>query len=281
MQQIAFIGGGNMASALVAGLDGLAQMHVVDLNPAALAHLAQTYGVSTAGQIDAQVAGYAVVLLAVKPQNMREVALQLAPFLGPEQLVISIAAGIRAQDLSRWLGGHQAIVRCMPNTPALIGKGMTGMFAASGVSDKQHVMAEAIMRAVGLTMWVEHEDLIDVVTALSGSGPAYVFYFLEAMQQAGQALGLSASQALVLAQQTFVGATQLALNANEPLAVLRERVTSKGGTTYAALTSMNTAGVGAAIVAAVQAAAARGHELGEELGKESEENREPAKGAHA
>ncbi len=270
MQQIAFIGGGNMASALVAGLLGQAQMHVVDLNQEALARLAQQYGVSTAGQIDAQVASYSVVLLAVKPQNMREVALQLAPFLGPQHLVISIAAGIRVQDLSRWLGGHAAIVRCMPNTPALIGRGMTGMFALAGVSSEQHTMAEAIMHAVGQTLWVEQEHLIDAVTAVSGSGPAYVFYFMEAMQQAGQDLGLSAGQALLLAQQTFVGATQLALDAKEPLAVLRERVTSKGGTTYAALTSMGSSGVGAAIVTAVKAAAARGHELGEELGKDPE-----------
>jgi pyrroline-5-carboxylate reductase len=274
MQQIAFIGGGNMASALVAGLVGRAQMHVVDLNAQALVRLAQQYGVSTASQIDAQVAAYSVVLLAVKPQNMREVALQLAPFLGPQHLVISIAAGIRVQDLSRWLGGHGAIVRCMPNTPALIGRGMTGMFALTGVSDGQRTMAEAIMNAVGITIWVEQEHLIDAVTAVSGSGPAYVFYFMEAMQQAGQDLGLSASQALLLAQQTFVGATQLALDASEPLAVLRERVTSKGGTTYAALTSMGSSGVGPAIVSAVKAAAARGHELGVELGQDPD----PAQG---
>ncbi|MEN9867618.1 MAG: hypothetical protein RL748_3208 [Pseudomonadota bacterium] len=268
MQKIAFIGGGNMATALIAGLREQAQMHVVDLNTEALARLSAQYGVSTATAIDQQIAAYSVVVLAVKPQQMAEVAKQLAAFLQPNHLVLSIAAGIRVVDLCRWLGGHAAIVRCMPNTPALIGQGMTGMFAAEQVSQDQRVMAQSIMQAVGQTLWLAREELIDAVTALSGSGPAYVFYFMEAMQQAGQALGLSGEQALLLAQQTFVGATQLACNATEPLALLRERVTSKGGTTHAALSSMQQDQVGPAIITAVKAAAKRGQQMGEEFGAE-------------
>ena len=275
MQEIVFIGGGNMAAALVAGLADLAervcagaQMHVVDLNPDALGRLAQQYGVSTAEKMDQRVGAAAVVVLAVKPQQMQAVARELAAFLTADQLVISIAAGIRGEDLARWLD-HGAIVRCMPNTPALIGQGMTGMVALPGVSQAQRRKAEMIMQAVGKTLWLEQESLIDAVTAVSGSGPAYVFYFIEAMQQAGQALGLSAEQALQLAQQTFVGASQLAAQATEPIALLRERVTSKGGTTYAGLMSMAEAGVGPGIVAGVQAAAARGREMGEEFGRDA------------
>ncbi|MFC3109825.1 pyrroline-5-carboxylate reductase [Undibacterium arcticum] len=272
---ISFIGGGNMASALIGGLAGkltaATNIWVVDPNPEALQKLAQQFGVRTAPQIDAQVAACDVVLLAVKPQQMKQVAAQLLPHLAAQAqppLVLSIAAGIRAADLSRWLNGHRAIVRCMPNTPALIGQGITGMVAMAGVSPQQHAAADAIMRAVGATVWLDDEALIDPVTAVSGSGPAYVFYFIEAMQQAAQEMGLSAEQGTQLALATFVGASQLAAQSSEPVALLRERVTSKGGTTYAALTSMEQSGVKAAIVKAMQAAAARGKELGEELGRD-------------
>jgi pyrroline-5-carboxylate reductase len=156
----------------------------------------------------------------------------------------------------------------MPNTPALIGKGITGMVAMSGVSAEQRTAADAIMRAVGATVWLEDESLIDPVTAVSGSGPAYVFYFIEAMQQAAQEMGLTAEQGNELAIATFVGAAQLAAQSSDPVSVLRERVTSKGGTTYAALTSMDGSGVKDAIVKALKAAAARGKELGEEFGKD-------------
>jgi pyrroline-5-carboxylate reductase len=181
--------------------------------------------------------------------------------------VLSIAAGIRGTDLSRWLGGYGAIVRTMPNTPALIGQGITGMVAMAGVSEAQKQAADSILRAVGKTVWLDEESLIDPVTAVSGSGPAYVFFFLEAMQQAAQEMGLSAEQGRELAIATFTGAAQLAAQSDEPAEVLRQRVTSKGGTTYAAITSMEAAGVKEAIVAAMKAAAARGRELGEELGK--------------
>ena len=268
--KIGFIGGGNMASALIGGLAGKltagANIHVVDLNADSLQKLEQQFGVTTSQQIDASMASCDVVVLAVKPQQMKEVALQLRPHMA-SQLVLSIAAGIRAVDLSRWLNGHSAIVRTMPNTPALIGQGITGMVAMAGVSSEQRDAADAIMRAVGATVWLDNEALIDPVTAVSGSGPAYVFYFIEAMQQAAQEMGLSAEQGTQLAIATFVGASQLAAQSSEPVSLLRERVTSKGGTTYAALVSMDQSGVTEAIVKAMKAAAARGKELGEEFGR--------------
>jgi pyrroline-5-carboxylate reductase len=181
---------------------------------------------------------------------------------------LSIAAGIRAVDLSRWLGGHDAIVRTMPNTPALVGMGITGLAALPGVSVAQKEAAESILQAVGQTVWLNDESQIDAVTAISGSGPAYVFYFIEAMQQAAVELGLSAEQGKQLALATFAGATELAAQSAEPVSFLRERVTSKGGTTFAALTSMQNSGVQQAIVQALHAAAARGKELGEEFGKD-------------
>ena len=198
---------------------------------------------------------------------MKEVVAQLQPHVS-KQLILSIAAGIRAVDLSRWLNGYDAIVRTMPNTPALIGKGITGMVATAGVSQQQRDAADAIMCAVGATVWLDDEALIDPVTAVSGSGPAYVFYFIEAMQQAAQEMGLTAEQGTHLAIATFVGASQLAAQSPEPVSVLRERVTSKGGTTYAALTSMEASGVKDAIVKAMKDAAARGKELGEEFGRD-------------
>jgi pyrroline-5-carboxylate reductase len=246
-----------------------ADIHVVDPNPEALARLQAAYGVTIATSIDASVVIADVLVLAVKPQQLREVAEALAPLLARgAPLIVSIAAGIRAVDLSRWLGGYGAIVRCMPNTPALVKQGITGMVAMHGVTKAQKDEADAVMAAVGKTVWLADEALIDPVTAVSGSGPAYVFYFIEAMQQAAEELGLTLEQGRELAIATFSGAAQLAAESHETVAVLRERVTSKGGTTYAALTSMQAAGVKEAIIAAVKAAAARGRELGVELGKD-------------
>ena len=261
-----------MAAALIAGLANkltqAADIHVIDPNADALARLRTQYGVTTAGTIDAMVSGADAIVLAVKPQSMREVTAQLLPFVDKlrQPLIVSIAAGIRSADLSRWLGGYGAIVRCMPNTPALIGMGITGMVAMAGVSEQQRTFADDILRAVGATVWLDDESKIDAVTALSGSGPAYVFYFIEAMQQAAAELGLSAEQGTQLALATFSGAAQLAIRSTEPVSLLRERVTSKGGTTYAALTSMEDSGVKAAIVKAVQAAAHRGKAMGDEMG---------------
>jgi len=270
--KIAFIGGGNMASALIAGLAGKltagANIHVVDPNADALERLRTQYGVTTATSSDAAVTTADVIVLAVKPQSMRDVAAQLLPLIDTarQPLIVSIAAGIRGVDLSRWLGGYGAIVRCMPNTPALIGMGITGMAATAGVTAQQRQAADDILRAVGPTVWLDDEAQIDAVTAISGSGPAYVFYFIEAMQQAAKELGLSDEQGTQLALATFAGAAQLATQSNEPVSLLRERVTSKGGTTYAALTSMEESGVKAAIVKGARAAAARGKEMGDELG---------------
>ncbi len=267
--KISFIGGGNMATALTGGLanklTAASNIHVVDVNADALQKLQHQFGVTTAQQIDATVATSDVIVLAVKPQQMKDVVAQLKPQIS-SQLILSIAAGIRATDLSRWLGGHRAIVRTMPNTPALIGQGITGMVALDGVSSEQRDAADAVMRAVGETVWLDDEALIDPVTAVSGSGPAYVFYFIEAMQQAAQEMGLSAEQGAKLAITTFTGASQLAAQSSDSVAILRERVTSKGGTTYAALTSMENSGIRQAIINAMKAAAARGKELGEEFG---------------
>ncbi len=269
--KIAFIGGGNMAQALIGGLadklTAAAHIHVVDINEAALAALRDKFGVTTATVAGDAVAAADVIVLSVKPQQMREVVATLKPLV-KQQLLLSIAAGIRAADLSRWLDGHGAIVRTMPNTPALVGKGITGAVAMAGVSDSSRQTADAILRAAGGTVWLDDESKIDAVTALSGSGPAYVVYFIEAMQAAAVELGLTEAQGRELAEATFAGAAELAMRSDEPVSLLRERVTSKGGTTYAALVSMEASGVKPAIVKALHAAAARGKELGDEFGKD-------------
>lgn len=271
--RIAFIGGGNMAGALISGLvNKLAaptQIHVIDLNSDSLQNLVARYGVSTSLSIE-QAASYLrgadLIVLAVKPQQLHKVAASLSPHI-QSQIVLSVAAGIRAADLSRWLGGYQKIVRAMPNTPAMIGLGMSGLYAMDTVSEAERSVAQNIMQAVGDTLWVEQEAMIDAVTAVSGSGPAYVFYFIEAMQEAAQQLGFDAVQARQLALATFQGAAQLAQQSDESVSILRERVTSKGGTTYAALCSMDASAVKPAIHQAVLAAAQRGKELGDEFGQ--------------
>lgn len=268
--KITFIGGGNMASALIAGLAGKltdgANISVVDPNSDALERLRANFGVGTWQQIDADAVASDVWVLAVKPDHMREVATALQPHLGCKPVVLSIAAGIRSVDLSRWLGGYDAIVRCMPNTPALIGMGITGMAAMAGVSEAQRAAADSIMRAVGQAIWLDDEAQIDAVTAVSGSGPAYVFYFMEAMEEAAREMGLSEAHARLLAAATFTGASTLAQQSADDVQVLRQRVTSKGGTTHAAIVSMEQAGVKQSIVDAMKAAQARAREMGEEMG---------------
>lgn len=268
--KIGFIGGGNMAGALISGLikqlDSAKQLHVVDLNQDNLQNLESRFGVSTATEMDAKLRELDIIVLAVKPQQMRTVAASLAPHLST-QLLLSVAAGIRAADLSRWLDGHQKIVRAMPNTPAMISLGMSGSYAMDAVTASERELAQAIMHAVGDTMWVQDEAMIDAVTAISGSGPAYVFYFIEAMQEAAMQLGFDAAQARQLSLATFNGATQLANQSDESVDILRQRVTSKGGTTYAALCSMDDSAVKPAIHRAIQAAAQRGKELGDEFGQ--------------
>jgi pyrroline-5-carboxylate reductase len=267
--RILFIGGGNMASALIGGMlqRGFkpGDLHAVDVMQSAREHLTQRFGVRASPELASEIAEE-VVLLAVKPQHMREMAVALRSYLRG-QLVISIAAGIRTHDLARWLGGHDRIVRAMPNTPALIGSGVSGLFASAAIGQGDRDCAQNILGAVGGVVWVRNESELDAVTAVSGSGPAYVFYFIEALEQAALQLGLDATQAHVLAVQTFAGAATLAAGSADPAAVLRARVTSKAGTTEAALLSMETQQVKSKIVEAVHAAAKRARELGDEFGK--------------
>ena len=267
--KITFIGGGNMAAALIGGLiakgHAAAGIGVVELQAEARARLAAQFGVACVDSVAAAASLGEVVVLAVKPQQMRAAAALLRPRLTRE-LVITIAAGIRLLDLSRWLGGYATLVRCMPNTPALIGAGISGLYASAEVDAGQRALAEAILGAVGATLWVPQEGLLDPVTAISGSGPAYVFYFIEALQQAAGEMGFSAADARKLAVETFVGTARLAAQSPEDVVLLRERVTSKGGTTERALASMDADGVKAMIVRALHAANQRAHELGEQLG---------------
>jgi len=267
--KITLIGGGNMAAALLGGLIGKghapAGIRVVEIQAEARARLAAQFGVACVDSVAAAAPLGKVVLLAVKPQQMRAAAQALQPRIGRE-LVISIAAGIRLVDLSRWLGGYAVLVRCMPNTPALIGAGITGLYANAGVNAEERALAESILGAVGATLWVPAENLLDAVTAISGSGPAYVFYFIEALQQAAQEMGFSPVDARKLAVETFVGTARLAAQSLEDVAVLRGRVISKGGTTERALASMEADRVRESIVRAAHAAKQRAHELGEQLG---------------
>ncbi|MBI4754182.1 MAG: pyrroline-5-carboxylate reductase [Betaproteobacteria bacterium] len=270
--KIAFLGGGNMGCALIGGLlqRGFvaADMHVVELLPQARERLQGTFGVACHDAVDDAVLACDVLVLAVKPQQMRAACAPLAGRLR-SQLVVSIAAGIRLPDLARWLGGHRLLVRAMPNTPALIGAGVTGLYADAAVSAQQRSQAQSVLAAVGTTLWVDDEGQMDAVTAISGSGPAYFFHFIEALQQAARELGFSDEQARTLSLGTALGAAQLAAGSDEDVAVLRRRVTSKGGTTEAALASLAADGVAAAIGRAVRAAEQRGRELGEIMGKDT------------
>lgn len=267
---IAFIGAGNMASALAGGLIAnghpAASLAAVDIAAESRARIHAAFGIKVAADCADVIGAVQTIVLAVKPQQMAEVAAQVGPLLAG-QLVVSIAAGIRTVDLARWLGGYDKIVRVMPNTPALVSAGISGLYAASAVSESERARAQAILGAVGDTLWVEREEMIDAVTAVSGSGPAYVFYFIEAVRKAAQEMGFSPRAAQQLVMRTFAGAVKLAEASTEDVAVLRERVTSKGGTTERALASMETAHVSAHITAAVHAACKRAEELGAELGK--------------
>ena len=267
---IAFIGGGNMASAIIGGLirQGLdaARIDVVEPFEEARARLAQQFGIAAQPVATPALARAAVVVWAVKPQTFRQAAEPVAA-LAADALHLSVAAGIRSDTIARWLGSER-IVRAMPNTPALVGQGMTGLFARPAVEAGQRTLVEQLLAPTGRLLWLDAEKQLDAVTALSGSGPAYVFYFLEAMAQAGADMGMPADKALQLAIGTFAGAAALAGQSDEAPSVLRERVTSKGGTTYAALTSMEQDGVKAAFVRAMRAAEQRAEELGDEFGKE-------------
>lgn len=272
-----FVGGGNMATALIGGMRarGMAvdELRVVEPAPEARARLAAGHtGLALFAETTREaVAGSSLVVLAVKPQQMRTAAQALAPHLAGEAapVVLSIAAGIRLADLARWLGGCRRLVRAMPNTPALVGKGISGAFALADVDDAGRGRAQAVLEAVGDVVWVGAEPMLDAVTGVSGSGPAYVFYFLEALEEAARELGFSAADARRLAYATVGGAMALAQASPEEPAVLRAQVTSKGGTTERALASLEGDAVKAKIVAAVKAATARAAELGDDFGKDA------------
>lgn len=269
--KITFLGGGNMANALIGGLvnKGFAgsDIRVIDLNKENRERLSKTYGLTAFANVEAAaVSGSDVVVLAVKPQQMKEAVAPLAGLLQASQLLLTIAAGLPLAALSRWLKGHSNLVRAMPNTPALIGAGITGLYALPRVSDSDRENAARIVQAVGETVWIQDEAQMDSICALSGSGPAYVFLFIEALQEAGAAMGFNEEQSRRLAIETVLGSAKLAAQSDESAAVLRERVTSKGGTTAAALTVMAERGTKEGIIAGVRAAEDRGRELGQQLG---------------
>lgn len=269
--RLAFIGAGNMARSLLGGLiaDGWdpASIAVADPDPNQLSAVASRFQVHTDTDNHAVVRDSEVLVLAVKPQVIREMAMDLAPSVQDRRpLIISIAAGIRATDLDRWLGGGCALVRCMPNTPALVQSGATALFPNPGVSATQKDLAETILRAVGLALWIDDEDLMDAVTALSGSGPAYFFLVIEALQDAGRELGLAEKTAKLLAVQTAFGAAKMALESRDEPGVLRQRVTSPGGTTEKALAVLENGKLRALFNDALTAARDRSRELAQRFG---------------
>jgi pyrroline-5-carboxylate reductase len=271
---ITFIGGGNMATAIIGGLvNGGAnprafrvvepqrpqQDKLVGLFPGI-----GIFGETSAGAVD----GADIVVLAIKPQQMREAARALASHVADVPVVMTIAAGVRLADLSRWLGGYTRLARAMPNTPALIREGISGVFALPDAGARGRKLAERVLEGVGAVLWLVREDLLDAVTGVSGSGPAYVFYFLEGLEQAGQELGFTKAEARTLAYATFAGTIKLASGSELEPAILRAQVTSKGGTTERAIGLLEADAVKSRFVAAVKAAAGRAKELGDALGAE-------------
>lgn len=262
--KITFLGGGNMAAALIAGLKArgysMAAVQVVEPVVERRAELTESFGVRAVERLDDASLMCEALVLAVKPQQLRAA---LAPLAGRlrGQLVISIAAGVRLADIAAALGSYRSIVRAMPNTPALIQAGVTGLYAPADLAAEQRQWAEAILGAVGCTVWLDDEGQMDALTALSGSGPAYVFYLLEALIAAGCEQGLPEATARLLAIETFIGASRLAQASSESLAVLRQRVTSKGGTTAAALAAFEEQGLPRALALGVAAATQRSAQL--------------------
>lgn len=262
--RITFVGGGNMASALAGGLlkGGRVPATVLMIEPddRQRARIALQFGVLALPAADEHLAGVPLVVWAVKPQAFAAAARPCAPFIAGA-LQLSVMAGIRTSALVAATGSAR-VVRAMPNTPALIGRGITGLHARAAVGQAERAAVEALFAPTGSTLWVAREEDLDAVTALSSSGPAYVFYFIEAMMQAGAEMGLPSAQARRLAQETFAGAAALAMQSDEPPDALRARVTSRGGTTHAAIASLDADGVKAAFVKALHAARARAEELG-------------------
>jgi len=269
--KIAFLGGGNLATALIGGLlakgFGARDISVIEMSPAARERLGARYPVHISTAPDARVQGAEILVLAVKPQDMRRALASLAGF-SKEKLIVSVAAGITLKSLSHWLGGHRRIVRCMPNMPALIGAGITGLFAFQEVTSSERQKAEDILRAVGEVVWLPEERLLDPVTAVSASGPAYVFWFIEQLARSAQDLGIEKDVALKLARHTVFGAAKLALESAETPETLRKQVTSAGGTTAAALKVFDEEKLAERFARAVAAASKRGGEMGEEFGKD-------------
>lgn len=265
---IAFIGGGNMASAVIGGLvrQGwpVQRIEVVEPWDEQRARLAHQFGIHAQATPSERLASSRLVVWAVKPQTFKAAALA-CPALPADVLHLSVAAGIRSGSISAWLRSDK-VVRAMPNTPALVGQGMTGLFGRVAVTTEDRLLVDTVLAPTGSLMWMDNETQLDAVTALSGSGPAYVFYFIEAMTQAGADLGLSRTDAHKLAVATFVGASALAQASDEPPELLRQRVTSKGGTTYAAITHLENQRVKDMFIQAMHAAAARAKELGDEFG---------------
>jgi pyrroline-5-carboxylate reductase len=265
---IAFIGGGNMAQAMIGGLlrQGTRPNDILVVEPFAATRdtLLTNFGITAQAEAGDFLQAAALVIWAVKPQLFKEAAAPVQSWTRAA-LHLSVAAGIRSDSLARWLGTER-IVRCMPNTPALIGQGISGLFARAAVSSEDRDWTTQVMSGTGTCLWLQDESQLDAVTALSGSGPAYVFYFLEAMTAAGVKMGLTEAQAYQLAVATFSGASALAQASSEPASTLRERVTSKGGTTFAALTSMEQSNMQSSFVNAIVAAQHRAKELGDQLG---------------
>jgi pyrroline-5-carboxylate reductase len=269
MSTIAFIGGGNMASAVIGGLlrSGWAPGDILVLEPNAdqRSRLQRELQVITLEAPGSVLQRADTVVWAIKPQSFKAAAEANLPHIG-QALQFSVMAGIRSDDMAKTLGS-QRIVRSMPNTPALIGQGIAGVYARPAVTPAERKQIEKLLAPTGRMLWVREEHDLDAVTALSGSGPAYVFYFVEAMTEAAVEMGLSEEQGKALALATFSGAAALAQASPEPAAVLRERVTSKGGTTHAALTSMEASGLKQAFIRALKAAQRRATELGDEFGR--------------
>lgn len=271
---LCFIGAGNMAKSLIGGLiaSGYSKQHIMATDPTAEQRnqITETFGIECLADNNSAIERADIVILAVKPQILQRVCKSIQTSVQNRQpLILSVAAGIRSGDIDRWLGNHQAIVRTMPNTPALIQSGATGLYANANVTSEQKEQAEHIMRAAGLTIWVDEEQKIDAVTALSGSGPAYYFLFMEAMENAAQEMGLDAKTAHLLTMQTAFGAAKMVLESREDCATLRQNVTSPNGTTEQAINTFETEGLRDTVAKAMQAANRRAKELANELGDDA------------
>jgi len=264
--KITFIGGGNMARSLIGGMiaTGISNQNISVSEPKAdlRKKLNEDFGVNASEDNASALMGADVVVLAVKPQILQEVVIPLGNLIAETRpLLISVAAGVTSSSIERWVGGHPALIRVMPNTPALIGAGISALYANSNVSDDHRALAEKIVTAVGKTIWIEEESLMDAVTAVSGSGPAYFFYVMQAIHDAAVGEGLDAKTARLLSLETALGAARLAVESTEDPGTLQKQVTSPGGTTEAAIRVLNDSGVGDALQRAVSAARARGGEL--------------------